>query len=336
MSQSRTVMGNNIGITQPPHWRSQSQAPAFDRAPHSAASGYETPNEQARRGAPSDTVAHNTDFTAQELWLASQGPNLGNVASGSGSLGLAFEGYNPDSSTSRGRDTSTRGLETPGGFGHHRHNRKSPSGYDNNGGSGSISAPLSPHRLYAQLEMGTTQANPVWGSGFNTAYDSRHHLGVPNNTNANAGASTSTASHRIPSTARSSSLLPTQPISVSGYEEPPSPLPAFAPFSPPSIPSSLKPLNGEPASYISPSTLLSPANHSAMLESSGVEALSNTFEQLGVNPPGQGKEDVRGSRKQGVESGEAGVGDDVGGIGASGPGQIQGKKGENGKKQKSL
>jgi terminal uridylyltransferase len=85
-------------------------------------------------------------------------------------------------------------------------------------------------------------------------------------------------------------------------QDPPSPLPPFAPFSPPTVPSILRPLNGEPASYISPSTLLSPASQPQML--GGVDGLAASFGKMGVSPPGQGAEDTSGQRSEEVKRGE--------------------------------
>lgn len=265
-------------------WRSLSQVP-FDRlAP---------PNyESGRRGRQSEgSTMDSQDLSAQEMWLASQGSNLGNV----GSLGLGFpEAF--DMQGGRGRDTSARGLETPGGP--YRSSRRSVSNYDHdNPGSGSISAPLSPHRLYAQLEMGKGPA-----AGW-PAYDPRQHVspGVPlqtggpstygNRSGSNSGAQKSSAR---------SGMLPS-PSSNGGTSkglDQPSPLPSFQPFSPPMPHSKLRQLNGEATatSFISPSTLLSPPQGQASLPGPSVDSLASDFGRMGVAPPGAGVENDQKSK----------------------------------------
>jgi terminal uridylyltransferase len=228
--------------TQNSPWRSHSQAP-FDRlgaTPHI--------DSPTRRGRTSEgNIESPSEYTAQDLWLSSQGSNLGGF--GSGSYGFETPG-------SRGRDTSSRGLETPGGLPRAGGSglgsvggvpsRRSASAFEN-GGSGSISAPLSPHRLYAQLEMGKgpTPSQPNWPT-----YDPRMH--------ATPGLAVG-ASHRVSKTD----------------------LPVFAPFSPPNQRSTLKPLNGE-MTFISPSTLLSPDQEDVGLPAGGVEGLAESFGKMGV------------------------------------------------------
>lgn len=245
----------------------------------------------------------------------------------------------------RGRDTATRGLETPGGFGLRAPGGRSASNFDN-GGSGSISAPLSPHRLYAQLEMNRPQVPPVWpNAAFASALPSA------------SGASYGMAPVGTPATGMSRSGTSTG-IGIPSHQgngkngggggpydqEPPSPLPTFAPFSPPAIPSMLKPLNGEPANYISPSTLLSPPNPAKRLVSTSsplggreVEGLAEKFGEMGVKPPGKGVENPAGARKEEVasSSGNGMTREGEGGIGAKAASPTPGVGGESiGKKQK--
>lgn len=299
-------------------WRSHSQAP-FDRLA-GGGPGAHMDAPTGRRGRVSETG--EPDYTAQELWLQSQGPNLGNV----GGLGLGFEGYNfEQSSGGRGRDTATRGLETPGGYnrGVGGGPRRSASAYDN-GGSGSISAPLSPHKLYAQLELGKPHPQaPVWPAA---AFDQRFHHPPGTGGSSSSFRNSSTASTGTSATSRSNSMIPNPngattivgPSNTMGSlaglgvgieQDAPSPLPPFAPFSPPTVPSILRPLNGEPANYISPSTLLSPNNPPMQLSASplgaGVEGLAKEFGKMGVTPPGAGNEEPSKAREE--EVGRKGV-----------------------------
>ncbi len=223
------------------------------------------------------------DYSAQELWLASQGANLGGV----GGLGLGFTEYGFDPNGARGRDTATRGLEIPGSY---RESRRSASVYE--GGSGSISAPLSPHRLYAQLELGKGPQN--W-----PAYDPRLHAspGMPVDRVSGPSNYRTGTNNALRGASRSGSLIPTNGSHLADIE-PPSPLPAFAPFSPPNpIPSTLQPLNVESANYISPSTLLSPAPEPQSLPKSAVNSLAQSFDRMGVSPPGKGAENPAGTRR---------------------------------------
>lgn len=245
-------------------------------------------------------MADSQDLTAQDLWLASQGNNLGNI----GSLGLGFpESF--DAPGGRGRDTSARGLETPGGP--FRSSRRSTNNYDHeNPGSGSISAPLSPHRLYAQLEMGKGPA-----AGW-PAYDPRQQVsagvpllpaGGPSTYGSRSGSSSGTgvgagAAGQKPAI-RGGSTLPPPPSASNGGgssttsgSEKHSLFPSFQPFSPPMPHSKLRHLNGEAtaSSFISPSTLLSPPQAAATLPPQGVDSLIGDFGRMGVAPPGAGAE----------------------------------------------
>ncbi|ORY26876.1 hypothetical protein BCR39DRAFT_248154 [Naematelia encephala] len=259
-------------------WRSHSQVP-FDRL----APQHLDPTSSRRGRASEDDVQ---DYSAQDLWLQSQGTNLGGV----GGLGLGFSEHGFDLASLRGRDTSSRGLDTPGGF--KSNSRRSASAYE--GGSGTVSAPLSPHRLYAQLELGkgTQPTQPTWGT-----YDPRLHLSPGMTMERVSGAS---SSYRGGS--RSGSRLPSNGERRSIDNEPVSPLPAFAPFSPAVPTSTLRPLNGEPASYLSPSTLLSPEAKQPVLPPStapataAVDGLAASFGKMGVNPPGRGPENPTQAR----------------------------------------
>lgn len=305
-----------------PGWRSQSQAAPFDRI---AASGggsslLDAPNSSARRGRHSDADSgpNGGDFTGQDLWLASQGSNLGNL--NFGGMGYSESPFGNDNSGGRGRDTSQRGLETPGGY--HRAPRRSGSGYDDghNAGSGSISAPLSPHAMYAKLEMGKSHLHP-WpsssggGSGNFAPPTSSIPAPLHGRTYKTPTASTNPS--------RSGSLIPGGPhaLALENYHQQheSSTLPPFQPFSPPTVPSILRELNGEPANYISPSTLLSPPTQNREL---GVEDVTKGFEGLGVDAPGKGVEAVGVSKKGDKEKAkgkdiEAGLGGGPVGSGAA-------------------
>ena len=223
------------------------------------------------------------------MWGPHEGPGL----SGNGSLGLG-NSHEPisEGAGSRGRATVTRGLESPNG---HREPRRAASAYE--GGSGSVSAPLSPQRLYAQLELGkgiqhqTNQVN--WAS-----YDPRLHAipGMP--VDRISGPSGSQTVSAVASR-RNSRSGPQRPIN--GVSENPSTIPAFVPFASNPFPSTLRPLDGEPASYISPSTLLSPSQEVASLPGPAVHDLAQSFGRMGVNPPGEGPENPAGQRKADVQ-----------------------------------
>ena len=266
--------------------------------------------DNGRRGRQSEgSVPEHDDISAQEQWLASQGPNLGNI----GSLGLGFpEGFDGQgqSQGGRGRDTSARGLETP--VGPYGHGRRSTSKFNHDDpGTGSISAPLSPHRLYAQLEMGKGPA-----AGW-PVYDPRQaNLGAPipsggpssyPNPNPNAGRSTS-SSHVAPGSGAPPSRSASSSNSNSngsGNMNKAEPIahPPFQPFSPPIPASKLRHMNaGESSmtSFISPSTLLSPPQAAASLPTqSGVDTLTSDFGKMGVAPPGQENEQKKGTKGTG-------------------------------------
>lgn len=285
----RSMSATRGGFTPTPThngWRSQSQNP-YERSMTSGAPL--DPNNRSRQS----EADIGSDFSAQDLWLSSQGTSLGSL----GTLGLqGFEptGTSHPNNSNRGRDTQSRGLETPGA--NYRGPRRAVSAYDDGAGSGSISAPLSPHRLYAQLELGKgpqlSQQN--WPTNM-ANYDPRHH--------STAGMPVASSSHRGGS-GRSASLVPGTANGKSAVE-PPSHLPTFAPFSPPLPTTTLRPLNGEPASYISPSTLLSPPAGKATLPTaaaaaSAIDNLAHTFDQMGVSPPGKGSENPTEKRRDEV------------------------------------
>lgn len=280
-----------------PGWRSQSQAAPFDRmalgGSSNSGSHLDTPHSSARRGRHSDTDAG--DFTGQDLWLASQGSNLGNL--NFGGMGYSDSPFSNESSGGRGRDTASRGLETPGGY--NRNPRRSGSGYDDHmGGSGSISAPLSPHAMYAKLEMGKSHLHPwptsttsIGASGtFAPATSSIPAPPHGRNYKTPAGsANPSRSGSLIPGGPHSSALDHYQHHTQSNLHGSSNALPSFQPFSPPQIPSILRELNGEPANYISPSTLLSPPTAKKEL---ALDDLTKGFEGLGVDLPGKGAENV--------------------------------------------
>lgn len=289
----RSMSAGRGGFTPTPApngWRSQSQMP-YDRL---AAPG--APVDAGNRSRQTDLDA-GSDYNAQDVWHSSQGTNLGNL----GTLGL--QGFEPTGSShhsnnnNRGRDTQSRTLETPGAG--YRGPRRAVSAYDDGAGSGSISAPLSPHRLYAQLELGKGPqlAQSNWPTSI-MDYDPRHH--------STAGMPVASSSHRGGS-GRSASLIPGSVNGKNSAVEPPSHLPTFAPFSPPAPTSSLRPLNGEPAQYISPSTLLSPptgkqALPNAAAATAAIDHLVSSFDKMGVNPPGKGAENPAEKRRDEVES----------------------------------
>lgn len=285
----------------PPGWRSHSQVP-FDRL---GSSQFDTP----RSARHSEDVS--AEISAQELWLSSQGPSLGGLGGNTGGT------FSPDPSsmfdTSRGRDATSRGLQTPDAP--YRNTRRPNFDYEN-GGSGSVSAPLSPHRLYAQLEMGKGISNVPQGWG---GYDPRQHVpGLPMPVGSSSFRSPSTSTpgrsgsllpnphsatgsprHPHPSShpqAHSTSLtasplhLPHHPHSVGqpgpiNGKQAESSLPAFQPFSPPAANATLKQMNGEagPMSFISPSTLLSPPTGKTALPPLGVvDALAEDMGKMGV------------------------------------------------------
>ncbi|RXK37596.1 hypothetical protein M231_05138 [Tremella mesenterica] len=278
-------------------YRSQSQTP-FERL--GPVNMYETP---VRRGRQSESDSYDVPHSAQDLWLRSQGPNLG----GMGSLGLSdtFE---------RGREMF-KGLETPGmtyrqstrlsTFDNVIPSSNSGSGQGQGQGSGSMSAPMSPHRLYAQLEMGKgLLPNVHWPNYDNTSGTITSTSSIPSLPTISPHGSNPTRSESLnrsrPLTS-SSNLSNLSNFSNSGIQgmnsnipnvlnytpgniqEPMSPLPPFMPFSPPMPQTTLRPLNGEPANYISPSTLLSPPTISVPLSGDSNEV----SHQSPQNVPGQ-------------------------------------------------
>lgn len=287
MSQPRggfTTPGGNAA------WqRSHSQVP-FDRLSTPAFEG-------GRRGRQSEgnTTDNSAEVSAQDLWLASQGNNLGNI----GSLGLGFpEGFD----AGRGRDTSARGLETPGNYA----SRRGPSHFDHETPSGTMSAPLSPHRLYAQLEMGKGPASgwPAYESRQNapagssaapggpSAFAGPSTGGVGNNKNRSTPSAKNAPGSGAP-TPRSGSVNGSH---TSKAQEAAATMPVFQPFSPPLLHSKLRHMNAaeaNSASFISPSTLLSPQPAAATLPPSSVDSLVNDFDKMGVAPPGKGSENDR-------------------------------------------
>ncbi|WWC87233.1 uncharacterized protein L201_002121 [Kwoniella dendrophila CBS 6074] len=338
-SPAPRALSANRGQFANPHvnngFRSHSQAP-FDRYGPGPGPMLDAPG--GRRGQSSEDEF--PEYSAQDLWLQSQGSNLGGV----GGLGLGFDdlglGERSSGGSSRGRDTVSRGLETPGGaYRGAPTSRRSASAYEGGNGptSGTISAPLSPHRLYAQLELGKgLQPSP---NGSQTSpwpgYDPRLHAspGMPMDRISGPGPSRIVSQSGISRSPISAPPTTTENrLGVSGTnnnnknndaDSGNSPLPAFKPFD--SAPNPSKPLVPPPpgsarssikpppsvrqqqqqqssnqnnankhlsastkdqdstASFISPSTLLSPANDTTDLPASGeVDNLTSTFGQLGV------------------------------------------------------
>ncbi|WVR04435.1 hypothetical protein IAU60_001438 [Kwoniella sp. DSM 27419] len=317
-SPAPRAMSATRGQYNQPHfnngWRSQSQMP-FDRMGsgpggpvHDAPQG-----GRGRRGGPNDDEF--PEYSAQDLWLQSQGSNLGGVSS----LGLGFEDVSLGDRSSRGRDTVTRGgLETPGGaYRGAPTSRRSASAYEGGSGptSGTISAPLSPHRLYAQLELGKGFQPPSQLGGW-TGYDPRSYssAGMPMDRVSGPSSARSQATSGAPS-GRAVSGPSLSPVSATnglgasrqprGAQDASSPLPTFAPFDsvpmphpPNSAKSSIAPAptrtiastssaalgaGANAPGFISPSTLLSPAHESTALPSgSGIDGLAQTFGQLDV------------------------------------------------------
>ncbi|ODN96431.1 hypothetical protein L198_04145 [Cryptococcus wingfieldii CBS 7118] len=254
-------------------WRSQSQT-SYDRL---GAGVHES------RGLRSGEDL--SEYSAQDLWLHSQGTSLG---------GVQTLNEDVDARGSRGRDTVARGLDTAGGS--HRGSpstRRSTSAYADGGGlttTGTVSAPLSPQRLYAQLELGkgaSVNQQQMWAG-----YDPRLHAsaGMPLGVSGPSGlrsqsqqgtsrALSGLASRPLSSFATSTGILPT-PAGAKGLHAT-THLPAFSPFdADPVTPApvsihveslhtgpSTAPLrqpsvhltgSDVPAEFISPSTLLSP------------------------------------------------------------------------------
>ncbi|KAK8846746.1 hypothetical protein IAR55_005833 [Kwoniella newhampshirensis] len=284
-------------------WRSHSQAP-FDRlAPGTM---HDTPHGRKGRQGDDDVP----EYSAQDLWLQSQGANLGGV----GSLGLGFDDFGLNDRGTRGRDTVARGLDAPGGaYRGVPTSRRSASAFEGGAGpgSGTVSAPLSPHRLYAQLELGGKglQGQQQTWSG----YDPRLHssAGMPMDrvsgpSNLRSQSSAGITGGRSVSGSSANGLGAGR--SSRQNHEPLSPLPAFAPFDaapiPPPAPQPPKTATAKPparvvtnvgataarespANFISPSTLLSPPHEHVALPGGAVDNLASSFGQLGMGmrPP---------------------------------------------------
>ncbi|KAL7424383.1 hypothetical protein Q5752_000065 [Cryptotrichosporon argae] len=300
-------------------WRSHSQTP-FDRLAPSSDMRHVDPASGApmpvvgRRGRMSDIggSGHQRELSAQEMWLAAQGPNLGNVNL-LGASSAAGHVENPFDYGVRGRDTMARnhddfasansGRGTPGG-GRGTPSRRSTSAYE--GGPGTVSAPLSPSRLYAQFEIGrgagapTTpnaggaagvSAGPAWPT-----FDPRYGY-AQQGSRASARSELGHPRAPVPSGAQAAPVpvpVPARSAGAAAHDGSPA-LPAFAPFSPPALASSLHPPAQAQASYISPSTLLSPGPAASRplppveavpapdaAQTMGVDALAQTFDGLGV------------------------------------------------------
>ena len=345
----RSMSTNRSGYSTPPiqgnpGWRSQSQVP-FDRMngpPHLEAPSSSRRGRRSEAESEPPSADYNHANSAQEMWLASQGNNLGNL--GNLNLGLSF-GESPYTDPSRGRDTASRGLETPGGY-----NRTPRRGnnYDHHAaGSGSISAPLSPHTMYAKLELGKPHAhiqpnppNPA-GAGASASGWPTGNFVPPN---SSIPAPTGGSNYRTPAASqapsRTGSIVPgsahaaaleayaaqlgaaAQGSSQRGRDDgqglglggigqevaAAGTMSSFQPFSPANMPSSLlREIEGDgQAQYISPSTLLSPAPPAPQQlkgENTHVDGLVSGFEKMGVNPPGQGKEAEKKGESKGEEAG---------------------------------
>ncbi|TYJ54442.1 hypothetical protein B9479_004858 [Cryptococcus floricola] len=308
----RALSANRGGYNHPHtsgQWRSHSQAP-YERIPSSGA--HETRGRRLESDVP--------EYSAQELWLQSQGPNLGGIQNGTPNLGFEELGQQG----SRGRDTAARGLDDLGGTSTHIGlARRSTSLCSDNivPSSGTVSAPMSPHRLYAQLELGKDLGSvvpPMWAG-----YDPKLHAsaGMPLGVSSRSGlrSQSQRAGSRSGSMPGSTADLPSSSGTVNRAQfttiighNPPSPIPPFAPFNEPPImppaahvnvlrdmPASSSMATGSlsanlgggienPASFISPSTLLSPPMGSATLsdlnlESSSTERLAHSLSNMSVN-----------------------------------------------------
>lgn len=245
------------------------------------------PTAHRGRGRPNDNgpvaAAAPEVPSAQDMWLASQGSNLGNAnaaPSGSGGLGLggdpAFD-YNR-----RGRTVEQQFPPTGRGS-----LRRAPQAYDNPNAAGTVSAPLSPSRLYAQLEIGRGPSAPA-PAPWPAAFDQRGGYGAP----GMPVHPPERSSRNVSATTRDLSM-PSSHLHQSHTAEPASPLSTFAPFSPPTLSSSLHPSAADKGnkSYISPSALLSPAAQGAKLpkEGGGLDSLASSFGKLGVDEKAKAK-----------------------------------------------
>lgn len=230
--------------------------------------------------------------SAQDLWLQSQGANLGNGPTGSLGLGGVGESQFSDYNQRGGRiDARYAGARpTPS---------RTATAYDNPNAAGTVSAPLSPSRLYAQLELGRGPSAPTWN------YESQARGGAygapgapPTGGSSFAGSAPGEGSgSRIRNApgGRDLSLPPSQ-LHQSHTAADTSPLPTFAPFSPPTLSAPLAHAGGNDknnATFISPSTLLSPAPQQSQLPpaggAEGVEVLTQTFDKLGVGKDDAGR-----------------------------------------------
>lgn len=235
--------GNFTSAHVPGTWRSHSQAP-FDRF---TPSGVHEPH--GRRG--DDDIP---EYSAQDLWLQSQGANLGGVQV----AGLGFGFDDLELHGARGRDTVARGLDTPSGaYRNGPSARRSASAYEGNSAptSGTISAPLSPQRMYAQLELGKGIGSGLGSQQLWASYDPRLHAsaGMPMSmsgpsslrSQSQQGTSRSVSGPNIgvPASAggslRGRALAGVVPSSSIGIDSS-SPLHAFAPFDAAPIPSPSK------------------------------------------------------------------------------------------------
>ncbi|TXT11155.1 hypothetical protein VHUM_01906 [Vanrija humicola] len=266
LSVGRGGFGNASAAANGPGWRSQSQQP-HDRYHSSGSAGGGDRYGPTNGPGPTGVSERNV---AQDMWLAAQGPNLGNPS------GLGLGG--------RGREPVTRAMD-PSQYPARPRDRRQASNYDNPNAAGTVSAPLSPSRLYAQLEIGRG-TRPAGGSSATPAGPST--FGAPGSSNEARGG------RRNVSNSRDLSHPPSQLAqSHTLADDPTSPLPTFAPFSPPVLPSSLHPSMAETgtgsAPYISPSALLSPSPQVPGLPGEldkGVESLTHGFGALGVDPAG--------------------------------------------------
>lgn len=279
-------------------WRSSSQAP-HDRLSPALMPG-DAHDEFARRPLPSHMARRDVGMgeyqpSAQELWLANQGLGLDfALPAAVAAMGVPGAAYGDGL---RGRDTSTRQLDgldsmaAAGGSG-----RRANSHVE--GGSGSVSVPLSPVRPYAQID-GSSRPSGTWSATVSPRhaagkpqqqpyFDPRHYAshglpvrrasgsqsgtGVANYRRSNPNMASSSASFAQPQfVSNSRQQSPTNPPRR-GYAIPPgqsadpfggetSPLPTFAPFASP-MPAKRalggSTANASSATFISPSALLSP------------------------------------------------------------------------------
>ncbi|WVQ76777.1 hypothetical protein IAR50_006451 [Cryptococcus sp. DSM 104548] len=311
------------GSYNPPHasgqWRSHSQAP-YERL--SSSSAHETRGRRTDCDVP--------EYSAQELWLQSQGPNLGGIHNGAPNMGFEEIGLQG----TRGRDTAARGLDVLGSTPTDTSSVRRSITFSADKvvpPSGTVSAPLSPHRLYAQLELGKGLGSvipPMWAG-----YDPKLHAsaGMPLGMSSRSGlrSQSQRGGSRSGSAPGSSGSLATSSGAVNGAQSttfigvrPPSPIPSFAPFDEPSVTASAAHANdsraapapslmatkhlpatvggsaGTPAHFISPSTLLSPPMGSATLSDTNVEASSadTLADSLSTMSVGQEQRPLLGQR----------------------------------------